>query len=166
MKMKISLIAALAGNGVIGKNNDLPWHLPADLKFFKKVTSGHHIIAGRKCFESFGKPLPGRTNIIITRQKDYRQEGAIVLHSLDEALLYAQNKGETEAFIIGGAEIYRQSLPLADQMYLTHIHHEFEGDTYFPEWDKSKWKRGNCEERSPDEKNKYALSFCVYKKIS
>ncbi|MEO1434782.1 MAG: dihydrofolate reductase, partial [Bacteroidota bacterium] len=130
--MKISIIVAQTENRVIGKDNDIPWYLPADLKYFKKVTTGHHIIMGRKCYESIGRPLPNRANVILTRRMDFHAEGCIVTHSLEEALDIARRNEETEAFIIGGGEIYNLAMPLVDQIYLTQVHTELEGDIYFP----------------------------------
>lgn len=133
----ITLIAALAENRVIGKDNDLIWHLSADLKRFKALTTGHHIIMGRKTFESIGKPLPNRTTVIITRNTDYQVEGCITAHSLEAAL--DQAKGDDQAFIIGGAEIYKQALCLVDRMELTRVEAEFDGDAFFPEFNEENW---------------------------
>lgn len=162
--MSISLIVAVANNQVIGKNNKLPWYLPADLKYFKSVTMGHHMIMGRKTFESIGggKPLPGRTTVIVTRQMGYKAEGCVVVHSLEEAINVAKN--DVELFIIGGAEIFKQGLQMADKLYLTKIHQDFEGDTFFPSINLHEWKMIGCEEHEPDEKNKYPYSFLVYKR--
>ncbi len=128
--MIISLIAAMAENRVIGRDNTIPWHLPEDLKRFREITMGHPVIMGRKTFESIGKPLPGRKNIIITRIPDYRPQGCIVAHSLPDAL--GQCPDSDEVFICGGGEIFQEALPFANRIYLTVIHEEFEGDTYFP----------------------------------
>ncbi len=138
-KPKISLIAALSENRVIGKNGKIPWHISADLKRFKKLTRGHIIIMGRKTYESIGRLLPDRTNIIVTRDPNYQVKGAIVSHSLDEAiknsLLEIQNwKLPDEIFIIGGAQIYQQAMPIADRLYLTIVKGKFEGDTFFPDY--------------------------------
>ncbi|HSI91251.1 MAG TPA: dihydrofolate reductase, partial [Adhaeribacter sp.] len=135
----IALVVAMAENRVIGKNNQLIWHLPADLKHFKNLTTGHPIIMGRKTFESIGKPLPNRTNIIVTRQEDFSAEGCLVAHSLNEALMMAQQL-DSDIFVIGGAEIYRQAMFLADTIYLTEVHHSFDGDTFFPEIDTVLWQ--------------------------
>ena len=162
--MIIAIMAAVAGNGVIGKDNDLAWHLPADLRHFKRTTTGHYIIMGRKTFESLGKPLPNRTNIIVTRNPDYRQEGAIVAHSLQAALDLAERGDQEKVFILGGGEIYRQAMSLADYMYITEVHAEFEGDTFFPEIDMSVWKEVRREDHPADEKNAYAYSFVEYAK--
>lgn len=163
--MEISIIAAKAENNVIGKDNQLIWHLPADLKFFKSKTSGHHIIMGRKTFESIGKALPNRTTVIITRNKDYRPPvGCLVCNSLNEAFEIAKKNGETEAFITGGSEIYKLGLEEADKLYITEVKAVFDGDTYFPEIDKTKWAESDCFSYQPDEKNKYAYDFVEYSK--
>src|SRR6185369_7714358 len=141
--MTISMIAALARNGVIGKANDLPWHLPDDMKFFMQTTKGHHVIMGRKNYESLPekfRPLPNRINIVVTRQKDFHAPGCKVVHSLEEAIELVKSSSETEVFNIGGAEIFTQGLSMADRLYLTEIDTILEGDTYFPEIDKSIWK--------------------------
>ena len=127
----ISLIAAMGGNRVIGNNNSMPWRLPKDLAYFKKLTLGNTVVMGRKTFESIGKPLAGRKNIILTRDKGYTREGCLVVHSIEEAL--KEIKDEQESFIIGGGEIYSIFLPYANKLYITYIDHEFQGDTYFPE---------------------------------
>ena len=130
--MIVSSIVATAKNGVIGHNNQIPWYLPADLKFFKKMTQHHHIIMGRKCFESIGNPLPNRTNIIVTRSPFFIVTGCIVAHSIDEALQIAADNDETEAFIIGGGEIYNQSIDYWDKIYWTEVDIEPAGDVFFP----------------------------------
>ena len=135
--MSLSVIVALAKNRVIGLNNTLPWHLPEDLKRFKQLTMGHHIIMGRKTFESLGRLLPGRQTVIVTRNPDYKVDGAIVVHSLEQAI--SVSSADSEAFLIGGAELYQQSLPLAKRLYLTMIDAEFEGDAYFPEIELDHW---------------------------
>lgn len=157
--MTVSLIVAVSQNNVIGKDNRLPWHLPEDLKYFKNTTWAMPIVMGRKTWESLGKPLPGRTNIVITRNNGFKADGAVVVNSLVEAEKIAREKDTKELFIIGGAEIFNMALPLANRLYLTRIHHEFEGDVFFPPVDETKWKlvfRRDCQ---PDEKNKYAYSF-------
>ena len=136
--MKASLIVAVSQNGVIGKDNDLIWHLPKDMKFFKDTTMGHHVIMGRKNFESIPhkyRPLPNRTNVIITRNSDYKAEGCLVVNSVEEALEVAKQNGDTHPFIIGGGQIYKLALEnnLVDKIYLTKVHHSFDGDTFFPE---------------------------------
>lgn len=156
------MIAAVADNRVIGRDNDLIWHLPADLQFFKTTTKGHHIIMGRKTFESLNKPLPYRTNIIVTRQSDYRVEGALVVSSLDEAIQAVSN--DEEPFIVGGAEIYRQGMEMADRIYITRVHGEFEGDTLFPEINEETWKVVKKEFRPKDERNPYDMTFYTYER--
>lgn len=159
----VTIIAAIAKNNALGKNNQLIWHLPADLKRFKQVTSGHHVIMGRKTFESLGKPLPNRTTIIITRNKNFTAKGCIVVNSLTEALVEA-NK-DSNPFILGGAQIYAQAMEVADILDLTFIHHEFEADAYFPKIDKSSWKETSRIDFTADDKNKYDYSFVSYKRI-
>lgn len=144
----ISLIVAASRNGVIGANNKLPWKLPADLKRFKQLTMGHPILMGRKTFESIGKPLPGRTNIVITRQKGFKCCGTTVVHSVEEALLICENEKQT--FVIGGAEIFKQALPFADRIYLTRIEKDFEGDIRLFEIDPAVWKETSREEFPAD----------------
>ena len=160
--MTISLIVAVAENNVIGKNNQLAWHLPADLKLFKNLTTGHHIIMGRKTYESIGKPLPNRISVIITRQENYKAEGCLVIKSLQDAIEISKN--DEEVFIIGGAEIFREAIPIADKIYLTRIHHSFEGDTFFQELDQNAWEETKRIDFNPDEKNKYPYSFCILEK--
>ena len=158
----IALVVAMAENRVIGKENKLIWHLPADLKFFKNLTTGHPIIMGRKTFESIGKALPNRTNIVITRQTDFEAEGVLIAHSLSEALMMAQQM-DSDIFIIGGAEIYKQAMFLADTIYLTEVHHTFDGDTFFPEIDSVLWEETSREEYTSDEKNSYNYAFVTLK---
>ncbi|HEX8615960.1 MAG TPA: dihydrofolate reductase [Thermoanaerobaculia bacterium] len=163
--MKITLIAALSTNNVIGRNNQVPWCQRADLKRYKSLTMGHHLITGRKTYESVGRPLPGRTTVVITRDTAYRADGVIVVHSLDEALRVAEAAGESEAFINGGAEIYTQALHLADRMQLTRIHAEVEGDTFFPEFDDvTEWRLIDSEHYEADEKNDHPYTFLVYER--
>ncbi|WP_159947109.1 dihydrofolate reductase [Polaribacter septentrionalilitoris] len=162
----ITIIAAIAKNNALGKNNDLIWHLPADLKRFKKITSGHFILMGRNTFESIGKPLPNRTTIIITRNKEYYKDGCLIAHSLEEAIELASS--EEQLFIIGGAQIYKETLAkgLADQLDITLVHQEFEADAFFPEIDKEIWKEVAREDFVADEKNDFDYSFVSYKKKS
>jgi len=158
----ISMIVAVAENDVIGKDNDLVWHLPADMKYFKEKTTGHCIITGRKNYESIPekfRPLSNRTNIIITRQKDYSAPGAIVVGSIEAALEKARELESTEIFIIGGADIFKQTMALTDKIYLTRIHHSFEGDTFFPKLNPASWKEIGRVDHQADEKNKYDFSF-------
>ncbi len=159
--MTISAIAATARNNVIGKDNQIPWYLPEDLKFFKRTTLKHHIIMGRKNFRSIGRPLPKRTNIVITRDPFFTATGCIVAHSLSEALETAKRNGEDEAFIIGGGEIYRQSLPFWDKIYLTEVDLEVEGDVFFPEIDEKDWNEISSEPHKADERNAYDYIFRV-----
>ena len=151
--MIVSSIVATAKNGVIGHNNQIPWYLPADLKFFKKMTQHHHIIMGRKCFESIGNPLPNRTNIIVTRSPFFIVTGCIVAHSIDEALQIASDNDETEAFIIGGGEIYNQSIDYWDKIYWTEVDIEPAGDVFFPKLNMEEWKLQSKECHEVDEKN-------------
>ncbi|MEN8185819.1 MAG: dihydrofolate reductase [Bacteroidota bacterium] len=160
----LTIIAAIAENNALGKDNQLIWHLPADLKRFKKVTSGHHVIMGRKTFDSLGKPLPNRTTIIITRKNDYHVEGCLTANSLDEAIELA--RADKDPYILGGAEIYKQAMAVADKLDLTFIHHKFEADAFFPEIDKSVWKETSRQDYKADEKNKYDYSFVSYEKIN
>jgi dihydrofolate reductase len=135
---KLSLIAAVAQNGVIGLDNTLPWHLPEDLKRFRALTTGHHIIMGRKTYESLNRLLPDRTTVIVTRNPDYAVEGALIAHSLESAIAMAGD--DPEIFLIGGAELYRDGLRLADTLYMTEVHQEFAGDAWFPEWNRQHWR--------------------------
>ncbi len=156
----IILIAAVAENNALGKNNDLLWHLPNDFKHFKETTSGHHIIMGRKTFESFPKPLPNRTHIIITRQKNYHYEGCVVVDDLKKAISVCP-KNEN-IYIIGGGEIYSQSIVLADQLDITRVHHTFEADVFFPEIDMTIWELTAEIFHSKDEKHSYDFTFQTY----
>lgn len=160
--MEISLIVALANNYCIGNNNQLPWRQSADLQHFKKLTNGKPIIMGRKTFESIGRPLPNRPNIIITRDKNYIAPGCEIYHSLDEAL--AAYKDSAEIMIIGGAQIFEQALPLATRMYLTWIDTTVEGDAFFPEFDKIEWQEVSHEKHFADEKNQFDYTFIIMEK--
>lgn len=158
--MRISLIAAVAANRVIGRDNDLPWHLPEDLRRFKRLTMGHMMIMGRKTLDSIGgRPLPGRPTIVITRQEGYASPGVTVAHSVDEALAQAQGD---EVFVAGGEEIFRQTIGRADRLYLTWIHAEFPGDTRFPDFDEREWRIVEREDHGPAGEVPYAYSFVVY----
>ena len=161
----ITVIAAIATNNALGKDNDLIWHLPADLKRFKKVTTGHYIIMGRNTFESIGRPLPNRTTIIITRNKNYFKEGCLIANSLEQAI--EMSKEEAQVFIIGGAQIYKETIAknLAQQLDITLVHKDFEADVYFPEIDAKIWKEVARENFKADEKNKLDYSFISYQKI-
>lgn len=159
----ISIAVAVGENYAIGKNNQLLWHMPADLKFFKQTTSGHTVIMGRKTFDSVGRPLPNRRNIVITRDATLKIDGVEVVNSLDEALSISKDE-EKDVFIVGGAEIYRQALPKTNTLFLTTIHHNFEADTFFPEIDKSEWRLISSEPHKADEKNKYDYTFEVFER--
>ncbi len=159
--MLISIIVAMGRNRAIGYKNTLPWRLSADMQHFKQLTMGHHIIMGRKTYESIGRPLPGRTSIIITRQPDFQAADCLVVHSLDEAIALAASRGEQEAFIIGGAEIYAQALPLAARLYLTLVDAAPEADAFFPAFDEARWQRTEEKFVAADEKNQYAASFSL-----
>ncbi|MEN8776797.1 MAG: dihydrofolate reductase [Polaribacter sp.] len=162
----ITIIAAIAKNNALGKNNDLIWHLPADLKRFKKVTTGHHILMGRNTFESIGRPLPNRTTIIITKNENYVQEGCLIANSVEQAIKMAHE--DDQIFIIGGAQVYEYAMKhdFADALDITLVHHEFDADVFFPEIDSSIWKRVEREDFIADEKNKFDYSFIRYKKIA
>ncbi|MCC2546647.1 dihydrofolate reductase [Hymenobacter sp. BT175] len=154
----IAMVVAAADNGVIGRDNQLIWHLPADLKHFKQITLGHPIVMGRRTYEAIGRPLPNRTNLVVTRQEDWRAEGCEVAGSVQEAIRRAQELDE-DVYVIGGGEIYRQSLPLTDTVFLTEVHHEFEGDTTFPELPRTEWREESRERHEADDKHAYAFSF-------
>lgn len=160
----ITIIAAIGNNNELGKDNDLIWHLPADLKRFKQVTTGHTIIMGRNTFESIGKPLPNRRSVIITRNTDYTQEGCEVVHSLEDAISLV--KKDEHAFIIGGAQIYKESLEkaLVDQLDITKVHENFDADVFFPEIKESVWKEFSKQDFKADAKNKHDFSFLQYRK--
>lgn len=159
----LTLIAAAAENNALGKDNDLLWHLPIDFKRFKKLTSGHCIIMGRKTFESLPGLLPKRTHIVITRQKDYTAESCIVTSSLEEAVKIAYNQDKTP-FVIGGGEVYEQSMDIADVIELTRVHAEVDADTFFPEIDESKWKLVKEEFYSKDARHQYDFTFLTYER--
>ncbi|MGE7878546.1 dihydrofolate reductase [Peribacillus muralis] len=159
----ISLIVAMDENRVIGNDNRLPWHLPADLQYFKKVTLGHPIVMGRKTFESIGRVLPGRENVIVTRNQDFQALGCVVLHDVLKIKMYA-DKRDDEVFVIGGAEIFKEVLPFADRLYITEIHETFEGDTFFPAIDENEWQKVSSIEGIVDEKNRIAHNFIILQK--
>ena len=160
--MKLALIVATDEAGLIGKNNDLPWRLSADLQYFKRITMGKPIIMGRKTHESIGRPLPGRDNIIITSDREYQAEGCIVTHSITEALEACQ--GAEQAMIMGGSSLYEQCLPMVDMIYLTQVHATLEGDTWFPEWVKNAWQCISEGKHPADDKNEYPYSFMIYQR--
>ena len=163
--MKLSAIVAASNNLAIGVNNDLPWHLPNDLKFFKNTTKGHHVLMGRKSFESIGRPLPSRTNIVITRNKSFYHSGVITCHSIVDGIAVAQNAGVKELFILGGSNIYFQTKDLWHTLYLTKVDtHIEEATAFFPELDFSDWELVSEEKQKADEKNIFDHTFCVYRK--
>lgn len=159
----LTIIAAAGEHNELGKNNDLVWHLPDDFKRFKKLTSGHHIIMGRKTFESFEKPLPNRTHVVITRQQDFGDDEIVVAHSLPEAISTAK-KHDNDPYIIGGGQVYAMSLEYVDRIELTRVHGTFEADTYFPEIDERKWKLVSQVFHDKDEKHKYAFTYLTYER--
>jgi len=156
----LSLIVAIAKNRVIGVNNTLPWHLPEDLKRFRALTTGHHIIMGRKTYDSLGRLLPGRTTVIVTRNPDYKVEGAIVVHSLEAAIEACGD--DNEAFLIGGAELYKDGLKLANKLYITEINAEYAGDAFFPEFEMIEWRAGERETHQAD--NGLGFSYITYQR--
>ena len=171
--MKINIIVAVASNGIIGGENKLLWHLPADMKYFRNLTTNHTIIMGRKTYDSIGKPLPNRTNIVISRTPDYVVEGCITATSLESAIQKAQEvyeqkpeKDEQNIYIIGGAQIYKLALPIADYLYITEVKENFSGDTYFEKMDNAVWNEIARESHKADEKNIYDYDFVTYKKIN
>ena len=164
--MTVSLIVAVSSNGIIGRDGDLRWHLPADLKHFKRSTMGHHLIIGRRTWEEVGKPLPGRTMVVVTRSRRFFPEGVLVVRSVEQALELAAE--DDQPFIGGGSQIYRIALArdLVDRIYLTRIHAEVEGDTFFPDFDLDEWELISEEHFEADEKNEYPYSFLVYERKS
>ena len=163
-RLRVSLIVAVARNGVIGQSNQLPWRLPEDLKRFRAITMGHHIIMGRRTWESIGRPLPGRTSVVVTRRGDYAARGALVVHSLAEAL--AACAGDEEVFVIGGAEIYREALPLADRIYLTRIHADYAGDVFLPPLSEKEWGEIGREPPHASEPGQPAFEFVVLARLA
>jgi len=163
--VKLAQIVAVASNGVIGRNNQLPWYLPEDLKYFKRTTMGKPVIMGRKTYESIGKPLPGRTNIVITRNPDYQLAGCQVVQTLDAAIEVAEGvcflEGKEEGIIMGGSEIYKLSLPQTDRLYLTEVHAEVEGDAFFPAIDREQWQEVSREDYQAQGPNPYDYSMVV-----
>ncbi|MFA9559872.1 dihydrofolate reductase [Evansella sp. AB-rgal1] len=158
----ISMIAAMGENRVIGKDGDMPWHIPNDLKYFKQVTSNHAVIMGRKTYDSIGKALPNRKNYIVTRDQEFEAPDGEVFHSVKDA--ESLMSSDEEVFVIGGATIYEQFLPIADRLYITLIHEEFEGDTFFPVIDEQVWKVVSSEKGKLDEKNSHPHTFVVYER--
>lgn len=161
----IAIVVAVAENGVIGNNNTLPWRLPKDLAYFKKITMGHPVVMGRKTYESIGKPLPGRINIVVTRNADWQAQGVTVCGSLkqalDEGAKVARKNNVAQIMVIGGAEFYAQVLPIATRLYLTEVHAEIDGDTYFPSFDRSHWQAKESIRYEADAGNPYAYSFVL-----
>lgn len=165
--MIVSMIAAMTRNRVIGKENDIPWHLPDDFQYFKTTTTAHHVIMGRKNYDSLPpkfKPLPNRPNLVVTRNREFKAPGVEVFHSLADALAYAKIKGEPEAFIIGGGEIYQMGLEVCDRIYLTEIDTELSGDTFFPEFDRKKWKETSRIHHPSDLRHAFAFDFVIFQK--
>jgi dihydrofolate reductase len=162
--MRLSIVVAMAANRVIGRDNQLPWHLPADLKHFKQLTTGKPILMGRKTWESIGRPLPERTNIVITRDTGYTAAGCVVVHSIDAALRAVGHNDEV--MVIGGSELYRQVLPQVTTIYLTRVYADIEGDAVFPEIDASEWREVERTDCEPDEKNAYAYSFITLERVA
>jgi len=161
--MKIYSIVAASENNAIGVDNDLPWHLPADLAFFKNTTKGHFVLMGRKSFESIGRPLPGRTNIVVTRNKDFYHSGVVTVHSIADGIQYAQKADQETLFILGGSNIYSQTINLWDRLYLTRVHTKIDHATaYFPELNMNNWVLSQEERHGADEKNCYDYTFCIY----
>ena len=156
----LTIIAAAGENNALGKDNGLVWHLPDDFKRFRKLTTGHHIIMGRKTFESFPQPLPDRTHVVITRKDNFKKEGIVTVHSLERAIDFS--KGDSEAFVIGGGEIYKMAIEVADKIELTRIHGTFEADTFFPEIDEENWELVKEELHEKDERHKYAFTYLTY----
>ncbi len=168
--MKICLIAAVAENGVIGKDNDLVWNLPHDMKFFMNTTSGHCILTGRKNYESIPlrwRPLKNRTNIVVTSQVGFgKDEDIVVMHDIHQGIEFARNQGEKELFVIGGGEIYAQTIELAHKLYITRIHGQFDGDTFFPEIDMNRWKLTSVIHHPNDEKHSHSFSFTTLEPVN
>ena len=162
--MIVSLLVAASQNDVIGKNNQLPWHLPNDLKYFKNLTWGMPILMGRKTFDSIGKPLPGRKSIVITRNHDWQHHAVDVVHSIEGAIQKAEGYGVKEIFVIGGAEIFKTSLSQANRIYLTRIHQNFDGDVFFPEVSDKDWKLISSRYCAADEKNAYDHTYQVWER--
>lgn len=163
--MILSAIVAVGENNEIGKDNDLLWRLPNDMRFFRTTTSGHAVIMGRKTLESFGKPLKNRENIVITRSQDYQTEGVHITHNLQEAIELARSMGEEEAFLLGGGQIYAEGLKFCDRLYLTQVHGTFEADTFFPAIKEEEWKEIHRENHPADERHAYAYTFLTYERV-
>ena len=163
--MKISIIAAVSQNLVIGKDNDLAWHLPDDMKYFMKTTQHHHVVMGRKNYESIPhkyRPLPNRTNLVVTRKTVYNAPGCLIFHSIQEALDYSKGENQKEVFIIGGGQIYAAAINLSDTLYITEVHADVKGDTYFPEINADDWQETSRIYHPADDKHQYAFDFVIY----
>jgi dihydrofolate reductase len=157
--MRLSIVAAVSENGVIGHKGKLPWRLPDELQYLKSLTTGHCIILGRKTFESVGRPLPNRTSIVLTRRDDFAPDGVVVVHDLEAAIQEAKRRDETETFVFGGAAVYAMALPRVDRLYLTRVHADVEGDVHFPRFDVKDWML--VEERHHPADDRHAYSFCL-----
>lgn len=163
--LTVNLVVAMSRNGVIGRNNQLPWRLPGDLAYFKSVTWGHPILMGRKTYESIGRPLPGRLNLVLTRSQQWRADGVTVVGNVEQGLSEAAGKSDSgQLMVIGGENVYRQFLPLADRLFITLVDAEIEGDAHFPSVDWSNWQRTHTEPHSADERNPYEYAFDVYER--
>ncbi len=163
--MKLSILVAVSENGVIGKAGELPWRLPDELAYVKRTTTGHTLLMGRKTYESIGRPLPGRTSIVVTRQADYAPHpDVVVVNSFESGLAAARERGESEVFVFGGESLYAEALPDADRLYLTRVHSEVEGDAFFPAFDEATWKLLEEEHHEADNRHAFAFSFQVYER--
>lgn len=158
----LTLIAAAGENNELGKDNDLVWHLPDDFKRFKRLTSGHHIIMGRKTFESFPQPLPERTHVVITRKENYKKQGIVIVHSLERAIEFSED--DPQPFVIGGGQIYNLAIDVADKIEMTRVHGTFDADTFFPEIDETRWKLVAEEFHEKDEKHNFAFTYLTYER--
>lgn len=163
--MRLSLIAAVSDNGIIGRGQELPWRLSADLRRFKSLTMGHHIVMGRKTFASIGRPLPGRTLLVVSRQPNFKAENATVIDGLNAAIELARRNGDSEAFMIGGGEIYRQAIAVVDRLYLTQVHAHIDGDVHFPDIDLGQWQLIATSHHDADAKNEYDTTFQIYDRL-
>ena len=164
--MIISQIVAVSKNNVIGKDNSLPWHMPTDSAYFKNKTWGHHIVTGRRNYEAEKKALPGRINIVLTRNSEFQIDDGVVLHKIGEAIEFARKAGETELFIVGGEEIYKLAMPFIDRIYLTRIHAKVDGDTFYPEIDMEIWKEVAIDKRKANTQNPFDYDFLVYERTN
>ncbi len=163
--MRLNIMVARARNGVIGRNGELPWHLSSDLRRFKEITLGHPILMGRRTHESIGRPLPGRNNLVVSRQRDYAPDGVQVVPSIGQGMMLAAALGAEELFIIGGAEVYAEALPQADRLYITEVHAEVEGDVLWPPHNEAEWKEVERDEREPAEGDEHPFTFRVLERL-